>query len=99
MVNELLDVSICVYIYAYLNTCAYFFKYIMNCNPVFNVDYFTVALISEQLFQPGCCAEKGVLDVKKKSGQITTVATIASMHECFDMDMRDSTASLPHCVA
>ena len=40
----------------------------MNCNPVFNVDYFTVALISEQLFQPGCCAEKGVLDVflKKK---------------------------------
>ena len=35
----------------------------MNCNPVFNVDYFTVALISERLFQPGCCAEKGVLDV------------------------------------
>ena len=27
------------------------------------------------------------------------MATIASMHECFDMDMRDSTASLPHCVA
>jgi hypothetical protein len=35
----------------------------MNCNNVINVDYFTVALISEQLFQPGCCAEKGVLDI------------------------------------
>ena len=34
----------------------------MNCNNVINVVYFTVALISEQLFQPGYCAKKGVLD-------------------------------------
>ena len=82
----------CIYIYIYLYEYALF--YVTNCNNI--VMLITLLLPQwEQLFQPGWCAKRVVLYLFGTSQYWCD----NSMHECFDMDMRDSSASLPHCVA